>query len=209
MSSELRQRLPILILVAVISLITVIDWLLNLSSLQAVPLHLTLAWKELLAGNGSGTTAATFLTTISVAFLHADTSHVIWNMIFFWIFGVAILEIVGLRWTLAVFLLTTIGATVGHLLTEPFSTIPMVGASGAVMGFEGAYLGLAVQKTRPNTHIWPIASTVSPVQLGAVGVFGIMMDFMGITSPDPSNVAYGAHIGGFISGIVLVFFRRA
>ena len=209
MTLEFRQRLPILILVIAISLVTVIDWIIGLPALQAVPFDLTLAWKSVLAGNGSGSTASTFLTSISVVFLHADASHVVWNMIFFWIFGVAVIEIVGSRWAIAIFLITAIGATIGHVITEPFNSIPMVGASGAVMGFEGAYLGLAVQKTRPDTRMWPIASPVSPAQLGAVGVFGVMMDFMGITSPDPSNVAYGAHIGGFITGMVLVFFRRA
>lgn len=208
MSSELRQRLPVLLLVIIISIVTVVDWVIELPSFQAIPFNLTLAWESLIAGNGSGETAATFLTSISVALLHADLSHVLGNMIFFWIFGVAVIEIIGWRWTLIVFLVTTIGATFGHVFLNPYSTIPMVGASGAVMGFEGAYLGLAVQKPRPNTHIWPVASSISPAQLGAVGIFGITLDFMGITSPDPSNIAYGAHIGGFISGMILVFFRK-
>ncbi|MGC6427725.1 MAG: rhomboid family intramembrane serine protease [Akkermansiaceae bacterium] len=209
MSPELRQRLPILLLVMAISIVSVVDWVSALPVLEAVPLNLTLAWKSFLAGNGSGETAATLLTSMSVVLLHGNGSHLIWNMMFFWIFGVAVLEIIGWRWTMVVFLLTAIGATVGHVLTDPYSAISMIGASGAVMGFEGAYLGLAVQKPRPSSSIWPIASPVSPAQLGALGVFGIAMDVMGITSPDPSNIAYGAHIGGFMTGMVLVFFRRA
>lgn len=209
MHPELRQRLPILALVVAISIVTFADWFIGLVALQAVPFELTLAWKQLLAGSGNGETFATLLTSLSVALLHSDARHLIWNMIFFWIFGVAVLEIISWRWTLAVLLLSTIGATAGHVLTDPYETIPMVGASGAVRGFQGAFLGLAVQKSQPASYIWPVARPVSPAELCAVGVLGVMMDFMGITSEAASNVAFAAHLGGFFTGMVLVFFRRA
>lgn len=209
MSSDLRQRLPVLAFIVIISFTTIYDWAFGLENWRVVPFDLTKAWQAFLGGYGSGETIATLLTSIGVAFLHADAGHIIWNMIFFWIFGVALFEIVGWRWMLAIFLVTTVGATVGQVIKEPYSMVPMVGASGAVSGFKGAYLGLAVQKDRSSTRIWPVHSAISPAQLGAVGVFGIMMDFMNLASSVESNVAFAAHLGGFMTGLGFVFLRRS
>ena len=208
MHPEIRERLPIIILMIVVLSATLYDWTIGLSSWMAVPVELTAAWDQALGGNFSEGVIAELATAIGANLLHGDGHHLLGNMLLCWIFGAVVLEIVGWRWLVAIALTTGIGAVVCHTLLDPSSPIPMLGASGIVMGFMGAYLGLSVKRPRGNTQVWPIATPVSPTQLAGVGVFGIMMDFMGVTGPDLTNIAYGAHIGGFATGVVMSLLRR-
>ncbi len=206
MHPELRERLPIVILMVIVISATFYDWTVGLSSWVAVSSEITSAWDQALAGNFSSEVLRTLWSVIGANLLHADGHHLLGNMLLFWIFGAVVLEIVGWRWLVAIALATGVGAVACQIAMAPQGS--MVGASGIVMGFEGAYLGLAVKRPRGNTQVWPIATPVSPSQLAAVGVLGVAMDFMGVTGPDVTNIAYGAHIGGFVTGILMSLLRR-
>jgi membrane associated rhomboid family serine protease len=82
------------------------------------------------------------------------------------------------------------------------SPIPILGASGAVCGFEGVYLGLALRWQLPDPDVWPLAFPVPPLQLGAFAVLGFVGD-MYFLANQGQGVAYGAHVGGFLSGLAI------
>ncbi len=207
---ELRTKREVLIgLMIVIMSITIADWLWDFRGAYVVPWNLRQAWNGLIQGQMDWANTQEVLTTISSAFLHADMSHLLGNLLFFWIFGSVILQVVGWRWMLVVFVFSAVGGSLGHTWLNQNSEIPMLGASGAIMGFEGAYLGLVVQRARPNVHVWPMARPITAVELAAVGVMGIALDVMGVLSLSGSNIAYGAHIGGFLTGMMLSFVPRS
>lgn len=209
MPPELRKRFPVVILLVLITCTSIYGWVYGLESWMAVPFDITLAWQGTLAGDFTGSVIGDLVSTLGAAFLHADSGHLIGNFLFLWIFGAVVYDLVGLKWFIAIFMITAIGGSLGQLALNPYDSTPGLGASGAVMGFGGAYLGLSVQKERPMAQVWPLARPVSPAEIGAVGIAKIAMDFMGVFGPDVTNIAYGAHIGGFVTGVLLVMFRRS
>ena len=147
---------------------------------------------------------------VSYALVHGDPAHLVGNLVLFWIFGVTLCDIVGWRWFLVVFVLSTAGGAAGQLWTTPASFAPMVGASGAVTGFAGAYFTLYLKKRRPDPAVWPIAHPIEPGRLVILALAGVVMDLygvFGIAQEGYSNVAYGAHLGGFVSGALIMLFR--
>jgi len=70
------------------------------------------------------------------------------------------------------------------------------------MGLEGFYFGLAIQRPRPPCWVWPLARPVSSTELAAAGAIGVALDVMGVLGP-AQGIAFGAHIGGFLTGILL------
>jgi len=204
-----HDRFPIALLSAVIALTSVVDWWFGLESWWCVPILVEAGWTGLLGGDFSWINLKFVSTTVTCAFFHGDVSHLLGNMLFFWIFGSVVLEICGWRWMVAIFLFTAVGASLGQILVNRGGFIPMLGASGTVMGFEGAYLGLVMRKARPDPFVWPMARSIPAGHLALVGIFGVILDVMGILPQSPSsNVAYAAHIGGFLTGVAVSFSRR-
>lgn len=170
---------------------------------MCVPAQVTEAWEHLKTGAFGMGDAKAFGTMITCAFLHGGPDHVIYNMLFLWIFAALVAELIGHRWMLGIFLVTALTASAFHVVMNPGDPTPMLGASGALMGFEGFYLGMAIRWHLPEPHIWPMSRPISPGRLAAVGILGIYFDLSSIMERVDSNVAYGAHIGGFVGGIVL------
>lgn len=169
---------------------------------MAVPSEVVAAWNSLRAGDFSAKNAAEIGTLLSCALLHGGADHLLGNMLFLWIFAALAAELLGSRWMLAVFVITALCGSVCHIALNAGESIPMLGASGAVMGFEGLYLGMAVRWHLPDPHVWPMARPIPPGQLAMLGVLGLFMDFMGFMGGS-LGVAYGAHLGGFIGGMVM------
>jgi membrane associated rhomboid family serine protease len=165
-----------------------------------IPVELINALNALRAGDYQHVHWAEFLTLFTPAMLHADINHIIGNMIFLWIFGALAAELLGQRCMLFVFVFTAITGSLCHILLNPDNAC--LGASGAVMGFEGLYLAMAVRWRLPDPHVWPMARPIAPGKLAMVAVIGLVFDIMGYTSGD-SNIAHGAHLGGLIGGILL------
>ena len=153
------------------------------------------------------------ITLFSSMFLHSGWLHVLGNMLYLWIFGNNVEDAMGHRSFLLFYF--TCGAIAGltQCITTPDSTIPMVGASGAVAGTLGAYL-LLHPKARILTFIF-LGIFWTFIRLPAVVVLGgwiAIQTLNGMWATGPgSGVAWMAHVGGFAAGFFLVgvFKRRS
>jgi len=145
------------------------------------------------------------ITIFTSMFMHAGWAHLIGNLLYLWVFGNNIEAAMGHARFLLFYLLCGIAAVLAQALPDVRSEVPMVGASGAISGVLGAYL-LLYPMARVHVII-PIFIFPMRVLLSAMFVlvfwFGMQL-FSSLMSTGQSGVAFGAHIGGFIAGIVLV-----
>ena len=203
--SILKQQGLLLSLILAMGIIFLLQVLLGEGfyyDFMLVPEELVNAWNNLRAGDFQHVHWAEFATLFTPAMLHADLNHIMGNMIFLWIFAALASELLGQRCMLFIFVFTAITGSICHIALNPDSVIPNLGASGAVMGFEGLYLAMAVRWRLPDPHVWPMARPIAPGQLAMVAVIGLVFDIMGYTSGG-TNIAHGAHLGGLIGGILL------
>lgn len=142
--------------------------------------------------------AATLLTSI---FLHGSWGHLIGNMWFLWVFGNNIEDSMGHLRFLAFYILTGIAAAGTQIAIDPGSSIPMVGASGAISGVMGAYLLLY-----PHARVdsW-LGFWIAPVPAWMMLGYWMLLQLSGVLGPSATGggVAYGAHVGGFLAGLAL------
>lgn len=138
---------------------------------------------------------------VTALFLHGDIRHILHNMAFLWAFGYLISEILGQWWALAIFLVCGICGNVLQVALNSESIL-IIGASGAICGFEGTYLGLALRWHLPWPDVWPLARPVPPLHLGAFAIIGFIADLYMLANHE-QRIAYGAHIGGFLSGLAI------
>jgi len=155
-------------------------------------------------------------TMVSSMFLHGGLLHLGGNMLYLWIFGNNVEDSMGHLKFLLFYLLSGFAATALQIALEPGSTIPVIGASGAISGVLGAYLLLyphAVIKM-----LVPIFIIIRVFSIRAVWVLCMyfLLQIGGLlsagfnTSESGGGIAYGAHLGGFIAGVLLIaFFRSA
>jgi membrane associated rhomboid family serine protease len=140
-------------------------------------------------------------------FLHGSWMHIIMNMWFLWIFGNNVEDSMGRVRFVVFYLACGIGAAAAQVLTDPASMIPMVGASGAISGVMGAYIVL-YPRVRVFTLV-PIGFFLTSIALPAWAMLGywiVIQVLGGIANLAQSGggVAFWAHIGGFVAGVVLV-----
>jgi membrane associated rhomboid family serine protease len=151
---------------------------------------------------------------ISSMFLHGSWMHLIGNMWFLWLFGNNIEDSTTRPRFVAFYLLSGLAAALGQVLANPSSEIPMVGASGAISGVMGAYLVL-FPRVRVFTLV-PLGFFITSMALPAwvMLIYWAFLQFAGgvtsIVGEETGGVAFWAHVGGFVAGIVLikVFERR-
>jgi membrane associated rhomboid family serine protease len=201
----LRAQGPLLALILLISFVYALQVILEESAFDrfmVVPAETVASWHALRAGDIAGVSLLGFGSLLGYAFLHGGFEHLLFNMIYLWIFAALAAESLGHRWMLSTFAFTAICGGICHVALNPGEFIPMLGASGAVTGFEGLYLGMAVRWHLPDPHVWPMSRPIPPSQLATLGLLGLGMDFMGFMG-GTLGVAYGAHLGGFIGGMVL------
>jgi membrane associated rhomboid family serine protease len=144
-------------------------------------------------------------------FLHGGFMHIGSNMLYLWIFGDNIEDRLGRGKYLLFYFLCGFGATLAHAFFSPASRIPAIGASGAIAGVLGAYL-LLYPHARVMTLI-PIFFFITVRELPAILILGlwfVLQLFSGVGSlgvrdaQDMGGVAYFAHIGGFVMGMLLI-----
>lgn len=174
--------------------------------LMVVPTQVIASWDSLTGGNFRVADFQSLGTLLTYAFLHAGIEHLLFNLLFLWMFGYVVGELLGQWWVLGIYVVTAACGAICYVVFNDDSVIPMLGASGAVLGFQGAYLGLVVRCSLPDPFVWPIAQPVSPVTLGVFAVVGFVLDLTGTINPAGSNTAFATHLGGFISGIFLTSF---
>ena len=148
------------------------------------------------------------LTYLTYAFLHADIFHLGGNMLFLWVFGDNIEDALGHLRFLLFYLLCAIGGALFHGLVDTSSQIPLIGASGAIAGVVAAYLIL-----HPRVKIWVLAFARIPLRIPAwiALTLWIGFQFVMFAAAGEEQVSWACHIGGIITGAVLVFLlkRRA
>src|SRR4051812_15957824 len=152
-----------------------------------------------------------WLTPITSMFLHGSWGHILGNALFFWVFGNNIEDSMGPGRFLVFYLLCGLLAAAAHVLTQPSSPIPTVGASGAISGVLGAYLVL-YPRARVNILFWLlifIRVIAVPAWAALLWWFGwqviAALPQLNPVRPEVSGgVAVWAHIGGFAAGAVLV-----
>ena len=138
-------------------------------------------------------------------FLHGSWMHLLGNMWFFWIFGNNVEDSMGRARFALFYLLSGIGAAAMQVGLGPGSVVPMVGASGAISGIMGAYVVL-YPRVRVFTLV-PIGFFLTTIALPAWVMLGywMLLQLLGtLGAGDGGGVAFGAHLGGFIVGAVLV-----
>ncbi len=150
-----------------------------------------------------------YATLITSMFLHGGWMHLIGNMLYLWVFGNNIEDAMG-HAKFALFYLTCgIVAALSHALTDPSSTVPMVGASGAISGVLGAYVLLF-----PRARVLVLIPGLGLTKVAAgivLGMWFVMQLFSGGMSIGSAGggVAFFAHIGGFLAGMALIgLFKR-
>jgi len=148
------------------------------------------------------------LSIFTSMFLHAGLLHVAGNMLYLWIFGNNIEDSLGHFRFLLFYLFSGIVAAFGHALTDSQSMIPMVGASGAISGILGAYI-LLFPQARVHTLIF-FGFFFQVVRIPAVVVIGfwivvqLISGFAAKGALQQGGVAWFAHIGGFLAGLLTI-----
>jgi membrane associated rhomboid family serine protease len=165
-----------------------------------------------------GLTPATFAwsAVLSSMFVHGGLMHFASNMLYLWIFGDNVEDRMGHGRFVVFYLLAGTGAALAQTLTDPASTTPMVGASGAIAGVMGAYFVLYPRSRVLTLMPLPILTVIEVPAIYFLGIWFVMQFVSGLASLAPAGqsemaggVAFWAHAAGFGVGALLVFvFRR-
>ena len=150
------------------------------------------------------------LTVVSSMFLHGGWMHLIGNMLYLWIFGNNIEDAMGYGRFILFYLVCGAAAAFAQILQDPESTVPMIGASGAISGILGAYLVL-YPRARVLVLVW-LGFFIHTLRLPAGFVLGFwfVLQYLNaaVSGEAGGGVAWWAHIGGFVSGAALIVLFR-
>jgi membrane associated rhomboid family serine protease len=183
-------------------IVFVFQWLAG-SNQEAIVYQFALIPASFSNGIGLGDLADVFTSM----FMHAGLAHLGGNMLYLWIFGDNVEDSMGHGRFFLFYLAGGLVASLAHIFTNPGSQIPTVGASGAIAAVLGAYLVLY-----PNSKVLTIIPlgfflrmTMLPAAI-VLGLWFVLQLFSGVISmggPDVGGVAFWAHIGGFVAGVIL------
>jgi hypothetical protein len=150
------------------------------------------------------------VTLLTSLFIHGGWSHIIGNMLFLWAFGKSLEDALGHTKFLMFYLIAGVAAGITHVVFNLYTTLPTVGASGAIAGVMGAYL-VKFPRARIHTLVFlfffvTMADIPAAFILLYWFVTQLFSEYGSITQTQVINggVAYAAHIGGFITGMILV-----
>lgn len=164
------------------------------------------------AGKAAPSAIPAWATVLTSMFMHGGVAHIFGNMLYLWIFGDNVELAMGRIRFLVFYLVCGTIAALAQGLESPGSTIPLIGASGAISGVLGGYLVLQ-PFGRVRVLFMPLPLFVRVVSVPAIIVLGLwfLIQFASGLASDPTRggVAFWAHVGGFIAGMVLMpLFRR-
>jgi membrane associated rhomboid family serine protease len=141
-------------------------------------------------------------------FMHSGILHIASNLLFLWVFGDNVEDVLGRIRYLAFYLLCGILATLAHALMSGFSDVPIVGASGAIAGVLGGYWvlfrGARVKTLFPLFIFWTVVELPAAFFLGLWFFLQLLSGIGSFGAAHGAGIAFWAHIGGFVAGALLV-----
>ena len=151
-----------------------------------------------------------YLTILSAMFMHGGWMHLFGNLLYLWIFGDNVEHRFGGLPFLMFYLASGLVATFAQIALDPDSIIPNLGASGAISGVLGAYLVLFPRNRVHALFFYYVVSVPAVVAIGLWILFQFINGYGAIMVSEETvgGVAYGAHIGGFVAGVVLALIMR-
>ena len=148
------------------------------------------------------------LTPLTSLFLHGSWMHLLGNMLYFWVFGNNIEDSMGSTRFLFFYLICGLAASAAHILVQPGSPVPTVGASGAISGIMGAYLilypSVRVRMFFPPFFLFRIRAWLVLIWWFVTQFLSALPEMSSMRPEVSSGVAFWAHVGGFIAGVLLV-----
>ena len=160
-----------------------------------------------ITGRTGGSPVGHYPTLITSMFMHGGWLHIGGNMLYLWIFGDNVEDLMGHGRFLLFYLICGLAAAWTHILLSPASTVPLIGASGAIAGVLGGYLVLFPRARILSLVPLGIFSRLIPVPaLVFLPLWFVLQLFSGFGSlgGEGAGVAFWAHVGGFIAGVILV-----
>jgi len=194
-----RRPLRFPLITALIIGANVLVFLLELAGGDAFINRWSLVPADIMAGRN-------WITILTSMFMHAGLVHILGNMVFFWVFGPEIEDVMGTVRYLVFYLLGGLAATFAQVAIDPSSTVPNLGASGAIAAVMGAFL-ITYPRDRIRTVLlfgWFARVTFVPA-IFLVGMWFLTQVFSQVgamVEVQTGGVAYMAHIGGFLFGMV-------
>jgi membrane associated rhomboid family serine protease len=194
-ASRRPLRIPIITILVISA--NALVFLMELTGGDAFIARWSLVPAEIVAGRN-------WATILTAMFMHAGLAHIFGNMLFFWVFGPEIEDVMGPLRYLTFYLLGGLAATVAQVLIDPTSTVPNLGASGAIAAVMGAFL-ITYPRDRIRTVLfigWFVRVTFIPAIL-LVGFWFLTQLFSevgALAQVQSGGVVYMAHIGGFLFG---------
>ena len=143
-----------------------------------------------------------YFNFLSSMFMHGSFAHIFGNMLFLWVFGDNLENMLGHMRFAAFYIATGIAAAVAQIVMDTDSVIPMLGASGAISGVLGGYLVLFPRRRVRALIFYFLTEVPAFVAVGIWIVYQVAAGYM--TPAGTGGVAYAAHIGGFIAGLILI-----
>ena len=196
-STRRSARFPVV--TACLVVVNVIAFIWELGVDQAAIIRFAVVPADLMRGEG-------WLTPLTAMFLHSGVMHIAGNMLFLSVFAPRIEEAMGGARFIAFYLVGGLAATFSHVALAPASAVPMVGASGAIAAVMGAFLVTYPGERIRVLWLWGIFTHVTEVPaflLVGVWVLTQMMSQVGaVVDADAGGVAYAAHVGGAVFGIL-------
>ncbi len=206
-NSEIRI-IPFVTYAIIVLNVIVFVLLQGLGSNDSFTYAFSLVPKEIMTGVDITTpplqpTPSIYLTLVTSMFMHGSIMHIFGNMLFLWIFADNIENRIGHFRFIIFYLICGFAAAFGQILMNTSSIIPMLGASGAISGVLGGYLLLFPNKeVRAIMFSFMMTTVPAFVAVGLWIGYQLLMGFL--NSSKSGGVAYAAHIGGFVAGLVLI-----
>jgi len=195
------QRRTVPVVTYALIAINVLFFLVELSSGDAFITRWSVVPRRLLANP-----VGDFITVFTAMFMHGGWMHLLGNMLYLWIFGDNVEDRLGHAKFLVFYLLCGIAATFAQVLVDPSSNVPNLGASGAIAGVLGSYL---IMFPRSQVRVMMGRGIIPMPALIVIGFWALLhfiSGFGAIATTEQTaggGVAYMAHVGGFIAGLIL------
>ena len=194
-----RRPLGFPYVTALVIIVNAIVFILELSGGDAFINSWSLVPANILAGRD-------WITVLTSMFMHASPVHILGNMLFFWVFGPEIEDVMGPFRYLIFYLLGGLAATFSQVFIDPTSTVPSLGASGAIAGVMGAFL-ITYPRDRIRSVLifgwfWRVTLIPAIILVGIWFLTQLFSEVGALVETQTGGVAYMAHIGGFVFGMI-------